>query len=104
MTSETLDAARERLRPYVERARDFTGWINFPSARKLNPIPWDYSERASELLASLSGPPSPRKERGLGGEVHPRVLDIGTGGGERFTGTIGALNLFAVATEEWPTN
>ena len=117
MTAETLDAARERLRPYVERARDFTGWINFPSARKLDPLPWDYSERARELLTSLSVPPSPRKEKGLGREAHPRVLDIGTGGAERFaallehsgrpsssTGRGLGRGVRAVATEEWPTN
>ncbi len=29
MTSETLDQARERLRPYVERAKTFTGWMAY---------------------------------------------------------------------------
>jgi len=108
MTAETHDDARARMRPYVERARDFTGWINFPSARKLDPIPWDYSERARSLAQHSS-----------------RILDIGTGGGERFARTLKDSGppspqaaawrvakrrrglgggVHAVATEEWPTN
>jgi len=109
VTSQTLDAARERLRPAVRRARTFTGWMDLPSPRPLSsPKPWSYTTRARELLAFLStsdgSSGSPQKsERRLGGEV-PRVLDLGTGGGERFAALIGGLAVRAVATEEWSVN
>jgi hypothetical protein len=88
MTTETLDEARERLRPFVERAQGFSGWADFPHARPLDSaIPWDYVARARELAQHAT-----------------RVLDIGTGGAERFAGVIEGLEVYAVATEEWPTN
>jgi hypothetical protein len=65
---ESIDQARERLRPYVKRAREFTGWMPDVRTRRLGPRqPWDYRTRAKQLMASS-----------------PSVLDMGTGGGERF--------------------
>ncbi|HEX5141671.1 MAG TPA: methyltransferase domain-containing protein [Dehalococcoidia bacterium] len=88
MTIETLDHARERLRPVVERAESFSGWSGVPSPRPLGAEkPWSYSGRARELLASATS-----------------VLDLGTGGGERFSRLLDGFVGRAVATEEWAVN
>jgi SAM-dependent methyltransferase len=87
MTPETLDQARERLRPYVEGGRAATGW-GFPvHARKLQPRNWNYDARARELLHDASA-----------------VLDIGTGGGERFSDYCTSYTGRAIATEGWYVN
>ena len=87
MAAETLDQARERLRPYVEQGRSFTGW-SFPvHSIKLEQRAWDYDERATELVAAAES-----------------VLDIGTGGGERFSRYCASLRGHAIATEGWPPN
>src|SRR5712692_1103590 len=59
----------DRLRPYVERARAFTGWnLDRIAPKRMGPgLPWDYTRRAQELLARASC-----------------VLDLGTGGAELF--------------------
>jgi hypothetical protein len=88
VTTETLDQARERLRPYVERAATFTGWTAYVHNRPLGPAhPWDYMARARELIRATSS-----------------VLDMGTGGGERFGELIDKYSGRAVATEEWHVN
>ena len=88
MTAETLEEARERLRPYVERARGFSGWSGLPAFHSLGVgITWDYIARARELVSSAA-----------------RVLDMGTGGGERFGEIIEGFAGRAVATEEWEVN
>ena len=88
MTSHALDEARERLRPHVERARDFSGWMNFPSTKLVGQeLPWSYSQRVRELLADAAS-----------------VLDMGTGGGERFATYVQGFTGRVVATEEWPPN
>ena len=63
MTAETHADARERLRPYVERAAAVSGWVMDPDPRGLSPRSWDYVARASELIARADS-----------------VLDLGTGG------------------------
>jgi SAM-dependent methyltransferase len=84
----SLGETRERLRPYVERARGFSGWNDFPAARALDSeLPWNYVRRARDLAAGAS-----------------RILDIGTGGGERLADIAAGLKLRCVATEEWPPN
>ena len=98
--------ARERLRPFVARADAFSGWLPDTRKRVLGPgEPWDYLGRAAALMISARS-----------------VLDMGTGGGERFAGlcaSVGELDEphlsgkrdepsrstgFAVATEEWHVN
>lgn len=88
MATETLDQARERLRPYVERAKAFTGWTAYVHNRPLGPQqPWDYMGRARELLLGTTS-----------------VLDMGTGGGERFGEMLNGYAGRAVATEAWHVN
>jgi SAM-dependent methyltransferase len=88
MSAESLDQARERLRPYVERARAFTGWMAYVHSRPLGSRhPWDYMARAKQLMASASS-----------------VLDMGTGGGERFGELLDGFNGLPLATEEWHVN
>ena len=89
MTTETLDQARERLRPYVERAKGFTGWdFSHVRTKTLPPAPpWSYVERARQLLAQADS-----------------ALDIGTGGGEVYSDICEGLRLHAIATEGWAPN
>jgi SAM-dependent methyltransferase len=80
----------ERLRPYIERARLFTGW-DFPGMkvpRLLEPgPPWDY-----EVIV---------RERARGARA---ALDLGTGGGEFVASIRDDLPQRVVATEEWHVN
>jgi SAM-dependent methyltransferase len=87
MTAETLDAARERLRPYVERAGLASGWNFDVHSRFLEPRAWDYDDLAARLISSATS-----------------LLDIGTGGGERLSRYCRHYQNFAVATESWPPN
>ena len=82
-------SARDRLRPYVDRARRFSGWrFNDVVSTVLgSPVPWSYSSLAAELLTTAV-----------------RVLDMGTGGGEIFEELLPAYRGRAVATEEWHVN
>jgi hypothetical protein len=83
-----LQAARERLRPHVEGARGFSGWMAPVHARVVGERrPWDYMRRARELL---------RESRS--------VVDLGTGGGERFADLLAGWRGRAFATEEWLVN
>jgi len=85
---KTLAEARERLRPYVKKAKGFTGWMAYVHSRRLGPErPWDYMARAKKLVAAASV-----------------ILDIGTGGGERFGEIIAGYGKRSVATEEWEVN
>jgi hypothetical protein len=85
---ESIDEARERLRPYVDRARRTTGWSFDVEARLLGPDrPWDYMRRAKELMAAAR-----------------TVLDMGTGGGERFGELLDGYEGRAIATERWHVN
>ena len=81
--------ARARIRPFVDRARSFSGW-NFgdmASERVGPPLPWNYEQRASELLTGAAS-----------------VLDMGTGGGEVFGELVQVYRGRAVASEEWEVN
>lgn len=82
------DAAIERLRPWAERARGFSGWDFDLGERRLGPtMPWSYEEHVRGLARGMS-----------------RVLDMGTGGGERLAEMRDALPARVVATEEWHVN
>ena len=85
---ETLDGARERLRPYVEKAQGFSGWMDLPKTKPLgSTMAWDYMARARQLLQETGS-----------------VLDMGTGGGERFGDVLQGFSGRATATEEWVVN
>jgi SAM-dependent methyltransferase len=78
----------DRLRPYVERARLFSGW-SFPDikVRPLEEPRWDYRALVRDMSRGASA-----------------VLDLGTGGGELLAGVRDSLPERVVATEEWHVN
>ena len=83
--------ALRSLRPYEEKARDFTGW-SFPkdSWKHLGPtVPWNYSQLVRDAAESAGS-----------------VLDMGTGGGEFLAQISSSLPHppLTVATEEWRVN
>jgi SAM-dependent methyltransferase len=84
----TADRLAE-LRPYVERARSFSGWDHSGVRMKVlgSGLPWSYEARAREYASSAR-----------------RVLDLGTGGGERFSEISSALGAQFVASEAWGVN
>lgn len=85
--SETSEAV-ERLRPFQERARGFSGWSFDLGIKRLGPAqPWDYERHVRGFARGMTA-----------------VLDIGTGGGERLAAVRDALPRLVVATEEWPVN
>jgi hypothetical protein len=44
--------ARDKLRPFVERAEGFSGWMLDVKVRQPGPpAPWDYAARAKALVA-----------------------------------------------------
>ena len=84
----TREERLAELRPYAERARRMTGWSFDVTMVNLGPpTPWSYDDRAAELM------------RGAGVAV-----DMGTGGGERFSRLCDGYDGIAVATEGWPPN
>ena len=86
---ETRTETISRLRPFVKRAKRFSGW-DFADlgVRSLGKEPpWDYERRARELSREA-----------------PAVLDMGTGGGEVFSRILRGSRGRAVATEEWAVN
>ena len=85
---KTPEQRLAELRPYAERARRMRGWsfdVNMVSLGP--PTPWSYDARAAELLR--------------GARV---VVDMGTGGGERFSRLCDGYRGTAVATEGWAPN
>jgi SAM-dependent methyltransferase len=84
-----LERAREQIRPYIERARRFSGWAfdEFASAPLEPSEPWNYEARAGDLLRTAKS-----------------VLDMGTGGGEVFERLCSSFGGRAVATESWSLN
>ncbi len=81
--------ALRRLRPFLERARRFSGWaFTDLNVKDLEPEPpWDYDALAREHAAGYRS-----------------ALDIGTGGGEVLSRLRDALPSRVVATEEWAVN
>src|SRR5947208_15764013 len=84
-----MKLARNRIRPFVERARQFSGWRldEFDPKPLEPPPPWDYETRAVELIRASNS-----------------VLDMGTGGGELFDALTASFFGRAVATEPWSVN
>jgi len=89
MGTDSRAEARARIRPYVDRARSFSGWSlgDMASERVGPPLPWNYEQRASVLLTRAAS-----------------VLDMGTGGGEVFGELCQGHRGRAVATEPWDVN
>lgn len=83
------DDAIKLLRPFVEKARDFSGWsFHDLDVRDLDPTePWDYVAVAREFAASAGG-----------------VIDFGTGGGEMYSKIVAGIDAHFVASEEWDVN
>ena len=83
------ESARDRIRPFVERARRFSGWQldDFEPKPLESEPPWNYEARAAALLRNARS-----------------VLDLGTGGGERFEALCSTFNGRATATESWSAN
>ena len=81
--------ALAELRPYIERARRFSGWdFSELKVRDLEPRPpWDYEALAREYAGRAA-----------------RVLDLGTGGGEVLSRIAAGLPGRFAATEEWHVN
>jgi hypothetical protein len=77
------DDALARLRPYVERARGFSGWdLSGVTPRGLEPgPPWSYEALVREY-----------------GRTATAVLDMGTGGGEFLAGVRDGMPDRVVAT------
>ncbi len=72
----------------VARAAGFSGWVFDVHATHLDPRqPWEYEALAREQASRAA-----------------RVLDLGTGGGERLSEIIKGLPCRTVATEEWHVN
>lgn len=81
--------ALDRLRPYVDRARGFSGWDFLGlRTRRLEPGPsWDYQALVREHAQGCRS-----------------ALDMGTGGGELLSKLRDWLPARVVATEEWAVN
>jgi len=78
-----------RLRPFIARARGFSGWdLSAAPAHLLEPGPsWDYAALARAYGVRATS-----------------VLDLGTGGGEVLAGLRPDLPARVAATEEWHVN
>src|SRR5438445_10559878 len=81
--------ARDRLRPFIEKARGFRGWsLEEVAPSRIGPgYPWDYRRRAADLIGRAAA-----------------FLDMGTGGGELFADLCRGQRGRAVATEPWHVN
>ena len=86
-----MGAPQDRLAellPYADKARRLQGWVMDVRAKPLGPgAPWSYEAHARSLLTAAGS-----------------VLDMGTGGGERFAEICRGYDGLAVSTEEWPPN
>jgi len=84
-----MELARNRIRPFVDRGRQFSGWRldEFDPKPLEPPPPWDYETRAVELIRAANS-----------------VLDMGTGGGELFDALTASFFGRTVATEPWSVN
>jgi len=56
LASGELVKARDRLRPFVEKARGFRGWsLEEVAPSRIGPgYPWDYRRRAADLIGRAS--------------------------------------------------
>jgi SAM-dependent methyltransferase len=78
----------DETRPYVAKAKRLRGWSWEVSPTLLGPpVPWKYLSRARQLASESKS-----------------VLDIGTGGGEKYSQILKDSSVFAVATESWEEN
>lgn len=76
------------LQPYADEAARMTGWNFAHLPQPLGaPPPWDYEARARELAATA-----------------PRLVDLGTGGGELLSRVLAGYPGHAAATEQWGPN
>ena len=81
--------ALAQIAPYIERARNFSGWsfkdvdVRHLDARE----PWDYEAIASARARAAAS-----------------ILDLGTGGGEVLSRIVAGIDARVVATEEWHVN
>lgn len=84
-----LSSELQRLQPYIDRAKTFSGWdLGFIRSRSLDgPVPWDYEREAREMAASAT-----------------TALDVGTGGGEVYSRIAAGLRGQFVACEQWGVN
>src|SRR5437667_12573577 len=89
LASGELLKARDRLGPFVEKARGFRGWsLEEVAPRRIGPgYPWDYRRRAADLVGHASA-----------------TLDIGTGGGEFLADLWRGQTGRGVASEPGPVN
>jgi SAM-dependent methyltransferase len=78
-----------RLKPWVERAREFSGWdLGQVRPKMIEPRPpWDYETLVPEYAVGKR-----------------YALDMGTGGGELLSRLRRALPYETIATEEWNVN
>ncbi len=79
----------ERLLPFIERARKFSGWdfANLDVRELEAGPPWDYAELARDA-----------------GHRASAVLDMGTGGGEFIAKIRDSLPHRVIVTEQWEVN
>ena len=84
-----LSSELQRLQPYIDRAKTFSGWdLGFIRSRSLDgPVPWDYEREAREMAVSAT-----------------TALDVGTGGGEVYSRIAAGLRGQFVACEQWGVN
>lgn len=77
------------LQPYIDKARTFSGWTfdELDVVHLDNRMPWDYEAIAREAALSARS-----------------IVDLGTGGGERFARIVEGAQGRLVATEEWVVN
>ena len=77
------------LQPYIEKARTFSGWSfdELDVAHLDGRMPWDYEAIARNAALKAQS-----------------IIDLGTGGGERFARIIDGAHARCVATEEWVVN
>lgn len=83
------DAEIARLKPWVEKAKGFSGWdLGSVEPKPLDPGPsWNYEILVREYAAGKK-----------------RALDLGTGGGEFLSRIRRALPPRMIGTEEWKVN
>lgn len=88
MPYASREEAFQALQPYIEKARNFSGWaFDFENVDLEPRPPWDYEQMAANLLRDAG-----------------TALDMGTGGGELLSELATKTNARLVASEEWEVN